>query len=133
MSPTRDRRPRWKGLLLGLALLGLAPVGAGCGDLGASDETCRAGEPCVCDSLGSCRRTCEGRGCDFRCEGAGSCLLFCEEGGCRAEGTGTGSLILRCPGGSCDLTCSGLGSCELADCPENCNLHCLGSGTCTNG
>src|SRR5688572_4506775 len=62
----------------------------------SSDDECDPGEPCVCDSTGSCSRSCSGSGCDFECNGTGSCSFQCDDGGCDARGNGQGSVSLSC-------------------------------------
>jgi hypothetical protein len=94
------------------------------GCIGSKDDTCRAGDNCECNGIGSCNNECDGGGCSFVCKGLGSCDFTCEQGGCEAFCKGEGSCNLSCPGGDCVMFCTGAGSCNISDCPnDSCDIR----------
>ena len=100
-------------------------------NVGASKGNCKPGETCACTGIGSCEKTCAGKGCAFSCEGMGACELNCPEGDCKATSTALGSTQLKCPGGGCSLECKSAGSCQLTECKSGCKITCGGAGECS--
>ncbi len=76
-------------------------------------ETCRPGETCSCDGVGSCNFICTGAGCHFRCDGVTSCDFTCAGGACDMQCDGISDCSLSCPGGGCSASCNGPAHCSV--------------------
>src|SRR5688572_13313147 len=100
-------------------LLGAAVSVVGCwvqaDSIGASEAVCTPGQPCICDGVGACDRTCAAAGCQVECRGIGACNVACPKGGCRIVATGLGASNLTCEGGDCSIDCNGTGGCKLSE------------------
>jgi hypothetical protein len=82
-------------------------------DPGDRIESCRAGDTCTCDGVGSCNFACTGAGCHFRCDGVTSCSFDCAGGGCDMQCNGISDCDLTCPAGGCAASCNGPGHCSV--------------------
>ena len=82
-------------------------------DPGDRTESCRPGDTCSCDGVGSCNFACAGSGCHFRCNGVTSCSFDCPGGSCDMQCNGVSDCDLTCPAGGCSASCNGPGHCSV--------------------
>jgi len=104
--------------------------------VGDTAGDCKAGAPCTCTGLGTCKKSCPAGGCELTCSNTGTCELDCAGGNCKVTSTGMGNVSVACASGNCSLTCSGTGTCTITSCKSGCSTSCTGGQTvckCTEG